>query len=127
MVKSEEQILNQYRYALALRMLLELNKKAVKKGLRNETNLDDSYNKISSSTNLRKATISEALSGLSEIKAFTIHQILTSLGKTYTQFGKIIDQLSDSDIMKFKLEKELEREERKKAFIKKAIRKRMNR
>lgn len=111
MIKSEEQIFIQYKYGLALKKLLDANKKEAAKAASDER-IDDSYNKISNSTSLRKATISNALSGLSEVKAYTLHQILTSLGKSYTQFGKIMDQLSDAEVLKYKQEKEDERKKR---------------
>lgn len=112
MIKSEEQIFIQYKYGLALKKLLAANKKEAAKGVNMEV-IDDSYNKISSSTNLRKATISNVLSGLSEVKAYTLHQILSSLGKSYTQFGKIMDQLSDAEVQKYKQEREAERKKRR--------------
>lgn len=115
MAKTKEQVYLKYKYALAFKRLLDKNKKQKKanekKGIE-DISLDYSYAKISSSTGLRPATISHAISGLSEMKAFTIDLILSSLGVSYTQFGRIIDNLSESEVLEYKSTKEKERAER---------------
>jgi hypothetical protein len=115
MVAANEKELINYRYALAFKKLIEDNKKKAlrqkKKG--EDFQLDDSYGKISSSTGLRPATISNLISGLSDIKASTIALLLESLGRTYSQFGKIMDGLTEHEVMAYKVHKEKERGRRK--------------
>ncbi len=115
MVKTKEQVYLKYKFALAFKCLLDKNKKLKKrnekKGIE-DLSLDYSYAKISSSTGLRSATISNAISGLSEVKAVTIDLILSSLGATYTQFGKTMDALTEEQVLEYKRIKERERIER---------------
>lgn len=117
MAKSEEQELINYRYALAFHKLITSNKKKAKankkKGL-NDFPLDDSYGKLSSSTGLRPATISNIISGLSDLKASTIYLLLSALNKTYKQFGTVMDTLSDEEVNQYKRVKEKERSLRSK-------------
>ena len=89
-----------------------MNIQNIKEG-KNDKKIDNSYGKISSSTNLRKATISEVFSGISEMKAYTMFQILNSLGKTYTQFGRIMDKITDAEVDLFIRSKEQEKNARK--------------
>ncbi|GAA4736860.1 hypothetical protein [Flavisolibacter ginsenosidimutans] len=112
MAKNKEQVYVKYKYALAFKLLLDKNKKQRKRNDKKgvvDMNLDDSYGKISSTTGLRPATLSEALSGLSEVKATTIDLILNSLGASYAQFGKIMDNLTEEKIIEYKKLKEEER------------------
>lgn len=115
MAANKEQENLKYKYALALRNLLENNKKQKEFNLKNNIenlNLDYSYATISSSTGLRPATISNIISGLSEMKIFSLDLILCSLGVPYTQFGKILDKLTKEEILKYKETKEKERADR---------------
>ena len=121
MAKNTEQEHLRYKYALALKKLLENNKKQKeyneKKGIEN-LNLDYSYSTISSTTGLRPATISNIISGISEMKIYTLDLILASLGTSYTQFGKILDKLTTEKILIYKETKEKERADRVKKNIK---------
>lgn len=115
MAKNKEQVYLKYKYALAFKRLLDKNKKQKKKNEKEgieDISLDYSYAKISSSTGLRSATISHAISGLSEVKAITIDLILNSLGVSYTQFGRIMDHLTEDEVLEYKKTKERERMER---------------
>lgn len=112
MTKNQEQQYLKYKYALALKSLLENNKKQKGFNLKNEIedlNLDYSYSTISSTTGLRPATISNIISGISEMKIYTLDLILDSLGVTYTQFGRKLDKLTKEDILNYKETKEKER------------------
>ncbi len=115
MVKNEDQEFLKFKYALALKNLLENNKKQKefnrKNGIEN-LNLDYSYATISSTTGLRPATISNIISGISEMKIYTLDLILGSLTISYTEFGKILDKLTTEEILKYKETREKERIER---------------
>jgi transcriptional regulator with XRE-family HTH domain len=115
MVKNKEQEFLKFKYALALKNLLESNKKQKESNLKNgieNLNLDYSYARISSTTGLRPATISNIISGISEMKIYTLDLILGSLGVSYTEFGKILDELSSEEVLKYQETKEKERMER---------------
>jgi transcriptional regulator with XRE-family HTH domain len=115
MVKNKEQEFLKFKYALALKNLLESNKKQKESNLKNgieNLNLDYSYARISSTTGLRPATISNIISGISEMKIYTLDLILGSLGVSYTEFGKILDELSSQEVLKYQETKEKERMER---------------
>jgi transcriptional regulator with XRE-family HTH domain len=114
-VKNKEQEFLKFKYALALKKILESNKKQKEFNLKNgieNLNLDYSYATISSTTGLRPATISNIISGISEMKIYTLDLILGSLGVYYTEFGKILDKLSEEEILKYKVTREKERAER---------------
>jgi transcriptional regulator with XRE-family HTH domain len=115
MAKSEELI--RYKYALAFyKLLLENKKKGIEIRERGKEDLllAETIGDISNSSELRKATISDILSGLSNPKATTIEALLEALGKTYLEFAKHIDNFSDSEISEYKKLKERERAERMK-------------
>jgi hypothetical protein len=112
MAKNKEQEFLKFKYALALKNLLESNKKQKEFNLKNgieNLNLDYSYARISSTTGLRSATISNIISGISEMKIYTLGLILGSLGVSYTEFGKILDKLSQQEVLKYQETKEKER------------------
>ena len=115
MAKNKEQEYLKYKYALALKILLENNKKQKDFNLKNSIenlNLDYSYSTISSTTGLRPATISNIISGISEMKIYTLDLILGSLGVSYTRFGRILDKLTRQEILNYKEAKEKERADR---------------
>lgn len=117
MAKSREQEFIQFKYALALyRLLLDNKAKAIeiKKKGKEDVQLADSIGSLSSTTGLRKATISYILSGLSDIKGSTLDLLLDGLGKSYSQFAKYIDSFSEADVLEYKKIKEKERATRRK-------------
>lgn len=124
MAKSEELV--RYKYALAFYKLLLENKK---KGEENKEKgkedllLAETIGDISSSSELRKATISYILSGLSNPKATTIEALLDALGKSYLEFANYIDNFSDSEILEYKKMKEKEKAERARKKLKKKTKK----
>lgn len=112
MAKSNERQLINYRYALAFFKLISSNKKKAELNKRKnilDLGLDDSYGKLSSSTGLRSATISAIVGGQSDPKASTLHLLLNALGKSYTQFGRIMDSLTDEEVNEYKRIKENQR------------------
>lgn len=122
MAKNKEQEFLKYKYALALKRLLENNKKQKEFNLKNgieNLNLDYSYGTISSSTGLRPATISNIISGISEMKIYTLDLILGSLGISYSEFGTILDNVTNEKVLDYKNVKEKERSERVKRHRKK--------
>ncbi|MBS4063496.1 MAG: hypothetical protein KGZ74_03005 [Chitinophagaceae bacterium] len=105
MAKGKEQEDIKLRYGLAIKKLIEKNKKInisnTKKGVI-EKKLDDSYSSIYTSTGLRTATISAIINGGSEIKGYTLYQILTSLQVSFAKFGKVFDTITDKEIADYK-------------------------
>jgi transcriptional regulator with XRE-family HTH domain len=124
MAKSDEFI--RYKYALAFFKLLMENKK---KGEENKQKgkedllLAETIGDISSSSELRKATISYILSGLSNPKATTVDALLDALRKSYLDFANYIDNFSDTEVWEYKKMKEKERAERNRKRFKKKTRK----
>jgi len=92
MATSKEQEILQLKFGYAFKKFIESNKRIVllnKKKGKESGNIDDSYGKISSSTGLRPASISDIVSGKSNMKISTINALLESMGKSYTALGKI--------------------------------------
>jgi len=106
---NEEKIFIQYKCACALNTLLKRNKKIneknKKKGIEDST-LNHSYEKISSSTGLRVATISDVFNGGSEVKIYTSDLIIKALGSTYIKFGRLMDSLNEEEVIEFIKRKE---------------------
>ncbi|WP_018629974.1 helix-turn-helix domain-containing protein [Niabella aurantiaca] len=90
------------RYALALRKLISKNK-AANRHLHPSSfpGIDDSYDKLSSSTGLRKATISDIINAKSEMKTYTLYRVLHALGYNLTQFGKIFDAITEAELHEY--------------------------
>ena len=105
MDKTPEQELLQLKFGLAFSKILEANKRIAqknkKKGI-DSKNINDSYGKISSSTGLRPASISEIISGKSNLKVSTMDALLSALGKSYSEFGKILDKITDGEISTYR-------------------------
>ncbi len=98
MVDRSKQDVVKAKFAITLNTLIERNKKKREKNNRKgeeSIGLDDSLGKISSSTGLRKATLSDIINLKSELKGFTLYLILSSLKSTFTEFGRIYDKVSD--------------------------------
>lgn len=104
MVINEDSDLFKYRVAHALNILLARNKKKhqqnKKRGIE-DLLLDYSFDKISSRTGLRVATISAVFNGKVDAKFSTIAQILHSLGVTYSQFGRLLESINDDDLEQY--------------------------
>lgn len=120
MATLSEQELLQLKFGLAFKKILESNKKETRKNMiqRKElNNIDDSYGKISSSTGLRPASISYIISGKSNMKISTMTLLLEALGKSYTDLGKILDRITENEVLKYK--NDLQARENKSNGIKK--------
>lgn len=107
MAKGKEHEEIKLKYGLAIKKLIEKNKKInssnTKKG-RDEKKLDDSYSTIYTSTGLRMATLSAIVNGVSEVKGYTLYQILTALNISYVQFGKVFDAITEEELLAYKEE-----------------------
>ena len=57
---------------------------------------------LSAETELRPATISDIFLGRSNLKATTINLILKTLGKSYTEFGEVFDNIPEKEFSEFK-------------------------
>lgn len=105
MAISKEQEILQLKFGYAFKKFIESNKRTAylnKKKGREINSFDDSYGKISSSTGLRAASISDIVSGKSNLKISTLNALLESLGKSYTDLAKILDKVTDLEIADYK-------------------------
>ncbi|WP_131327995.1 hypothetical protein [Chryseobacterium vrystaatense] len=91
--------------AITLRALLERNrnKNYADPNAENKA-LVNSYEKIAtnSSSDIRKATITNAFSGKKKSTMITVILIVDSLGYTMNDFGEQYDKITDKDIVEFK-------------------------
>ncbi len=62
----------------------------------------NSFGKIALEAGIRKHTVADILNGKRSARIPTLAIILEALGKTMSDFGKVYDRISDSDIQKFK-------------------------
>lgn len=101
---NEDKIPAQLKLACALNKLLLINKKKhlknKKEGI-NDLSLDHSYDKISSRTGLRLATISDVFSGKSDVKISTIELLLESMGFSYAKLGSVMDKISNEEVTEY--------------------------
>lgn len=107
MAKGKEHEDIKLKYGLAIKKLIEKNKKiniSNTKRRISEKKLDDSYSSIYTSTGLRTATLSAIVNGGSEIKGYTLHQILTALEVSFAKFGKVFDAITDQELADYKEE-----------------------
>lgn len=107
MAKGKEHEDIKLKYGLAIKKLIEKNKKiniSNKKRGAPEKKLDDSYSSIFTSTGLRTATLSAIVNGGSEIKGYTLHQILTALEVSFAKFGKVFDSITEQEIAGYREE-----------------------
>ncbi len=104
MAKFDEQDITKGRYGLAIKKLIDKNKRLKlnndKKGIETR-GIDYSYGTIASSTGLRPATISNIINGVSDIKGNTLQLLLRSLGVSMSQFGKVFDCISDDEVITY--------------------------
>jgi len=102
--KSEKDIRIQYRIGLALKTIIISNKSLLKKdNQQKEKRLipDDSYGKLSSSTGIRAASISDIINGKSNPKGITLISLLEALGVSMCEFGKIYDEIDEKQINQY--------------------------
>lgn len=105
MVKAREQELILLKYALAFTRLLDLNGQDEYggKNQKGKKQRVSTLGQLSVDTELRPATLSNIFLGRSNLKATTIIQILKSLGRTYTEFAEQFDDISDKEVLEFKV------------------------
>ncbi|MCF3111669.1 helix-turn-helix transcriptional regulator [Niabella sp. CC-SYL272] len=60
--------------------------------------VDDSYDKLSSSTGVRKGTISDTITAKTDIRGSTLYRLLGALGYSFAQFGAIFDAVTEQEI-----------------------------
>lgn len=60
------------------------------------TGIDDSDNKLSGNTGLRKATISDIINAKSEMKTYASYRVLHAL-----EYGKIFDAVIDGELPEY--------------------------
>lgn len=71
----------------------------------NPDHLINSIGKIALETGLRKNTVSDIINAKKATKITTLVLILSALGRTLIDFGKYFEKITDSDIQKFKEQK----------------------
>ncbi|MBO9595545.1 MAG: hypothetical protein J7599_21770 [Niabella sp.] len=87
------------RYAVALQKLIQANKKLNRaSGNTPHPGADDSYGKLSSSTGIRKGTISDTITAKTDIKGSTLYRLLGALGYSFAQFGAVFDAVTEAEI-----------------------------
>lgn len=87
------------KYAVALQKLISANKEMNRRpGNTSFPRADDSYDKISSSSGVRKGTISDAINAKTDIKGSTLYRILGALGYSFAQFGEVFDAVTEAEI-----------------------------
>lgn len=102
----------QLKVGLTFKRLLDENEK-LKTDNKAKTALVTSLGQLSSSTGLRKATLSDLVRGNSNPKASTIYMILAALGKSFTDFARHMDSIKDSEAWNYHKELEKAKKERK--------------
>lgn len=111
MAKTKEQELILLKYAFTFSKLLSLNdinetndKAEEKEEKKAKVDKDKKepikqLGQLSVDTELRPATLSDIFLGRSNLKATTIILILKSLGRSYTEFAEIFDNIPEKDLV----------------------------
>lgn len=106
-MKDSESIKIQLKAVLALRNLFNSNIKKQEdnriKGKKDQS-LNDTIGKVSNSTGLRRATISDTLNGKTIPNIITVGLIIMGLGKDFQDFTDEYNKITDVEINKFKLQ-----------------------
>lgn len=92
-VKKETDDNTKFKIAISLRKLLESN---------GDLPIMQSYDKIASSANIRKATVSDTFNAKSVPNSLTLFLIIEAMGFSLTDFAKVYDSIVNSDIELFK-------------------------
>lgn len=110
LAKFSEKELIKLRFGLALRKLLQENEEIAetKKGRRAVVNLSQ----LSSETGLRTASLSSIFNGDSNLSAVSLCTIINALGKTFSDFAKRFEQLSEEDLLNYYEEVQKRKQER---------------
>lgn len=102
MIKESEKII-MIKTAITLRILLNLNKKFSQSAV-DKIDIVSSYEKIAvnSSSDLTKATVNNAFSGVKRSTMLTIILIVETMGFNMKDFGEEYDKITKKDIEEFK-------------------------
>jgi len=92
-VKKETDDHTIFKIAISLRKLLESNGNFA---------IKQSYDKIATNANIRKATVSNTFNAKSVPNSLTLFLIIEALGFSLTDFSKIYDSIKDADIKLFR-------------------------
>lgn len=92
-VKKETDDNTKFKIAISLRKLLESN---------GDLPIMHSYDKIASSANIRKATVSDTFNAKSVPNSLTLFLIIEAMRFSLTDFSKVYDSIVNSDIELFK-------------------------
>jgi hypothetical protein len=92
-VKKETDDNTKFKIAISLRKLLESN---------GDLPIMQSYDKIASTANIRKATVSDTFNAKSVPNSLTLFLIIEAMGFSLTDFSKVYDSIVNSDIEIFK-------------------------
>ncbi len=104
MIQGKEDLLIRLKFGIVFSMFLEeaKSKKEAVQDKKSLKGLNTSFGELSSHTGLRAATLTDIFSGRSNPKATSVILILESFGKSFEEFGKYFDNISNEDIKKFK-------------------------
>lgn len=92
---------------IILKTALALNKLLLKSKLYKDLNFDDatkfakSYGKISTNSDLRKATVSDNFNAKSNVRFATLISIVEGMGFTLSEFAKIYDSIEKAEMDQF--------------------------
>ena len=98
-MKSEEQSNIKIKIAISLKQLLSSNKGYIDEN--DLTTFSKSYNKIALSADLRKATVSDIFNAKSNCQITSLFPIIEAMGYNLSDFSKIYDNITDSQLNKF--------------------------
>jgi hypothetical protein len=104
-MEKEEINYSTYKYALVFRKLLESNKEQKKQNQKQNLKdhlLIDSYDKLSSSSRLRKSTLIDIFWARANPGGSSIDAIINGFGKSFTEFGMIYDSITEKEVNEFK-------------------------
>lgn len=102
------------RFGLTLKLIMDQNKsKALYNAENNikDPNLIDSYGKLESASELRKATLIDFASGKADSSCTTIGAIVEALNITLSEFGSYYDKITEKEITDYKRSIEKSRKE----------------
>ena len=107
MAKNEEKEIVLLKFALSFNSLLRENRSKKSENKRSgikDLKLVSTLGGLSSETGLRKATLTAIFSGTSNPEALTMDLILKALNKSFSQFSDYFDNITPSDLDKFRSE-----------------------
>lgn len=100
-MKRENEEIIKIKIAISLRHLLKQNKEYSRK-INHGEDIANSYEKIAISSDLRKATVTQAFNGVTRTAMTTVVLIVDAMGFTLLDFSKIYVEISEKQIDDFK-------------------------